>query len=69
MRDLLYLQELGELPIEIPAVISNHSDLKGLVESHGIKFIDQSKLTKSEAEAEIVKFVAELEIDLVVLAR
>ncbi|MFZ4064098.1 MAG: formyltetrahydrofolate deformylase [Candidatus Nanopelagicaceae bacterium] len=69
LRDLLYLQELGELPIEIPAVISNHSDLKGLVESHGIKFIDQSKLTKSEAEAEIVKFVAELEIDLVVLAR
>ncbi len=69
LRDLLYLQELGELPIEIPAVISNHSDLKGLVESHGIKFIDQSKLTKLEAEAEIVKFVAELEIDLVVLAR
>ncbi len=69
LRDLLYLQELGELPIEIPAVISNHSDLKGLVESHGIQFIDQSKLTKSEAEAEIVKFVAELEIDLVVLAR
>ena len=69
LRDLLYLQELGELPIEIPAVVSNHSDLKVLVESHGIKFIDQSKLTKSEAEAEIVKLVKDLEIDLVVLAR
>lgn len=69
LRDLLYLQELGELPIEIPAVVSNHSDLKVLVESHGIKFIDQSKLSKAEAEAEISKLVTELEIDLVVLAR
>jgi len=69
LRDLLYLQELGELPIEIPAVVSNHSDLKVLVESHGIKFIDQSKLSKAEAEAEISKLVSELEIDLVVLAR
>ena len=69
LRDLLYLQELGELPIEIPAVVSNHSDLKVLVESHGIKFIDQSKLDKPAAEAEISKLVTELEIDLVVLAR
>ena len=69
LRDLLYLQELGELPIEIPAVVSNHSDLKTLVESHGIKFIDQSKLSKADAEAEISKLVTELEIDLVVLAR
>jgi formyltetrahydrofolate deformylase len=69
LRDLLYLQELGELPIEIPVVVSNHSDLKTLVESHGIKFIDQSKLTKAEAEAEISKLITELEIDLVVLAR
>jgi formyltetrahydrofolate deformylase len=69
LRDLLYLQELGELPIEIPAVVSNHGDLKALVESHGIKFIDQSKLDKAAAEAEIAKLVSELEIDLVVLAR
>ena len=69
MRDLLYLQELGELPIEIPAVVSNHSDLKALVESHGIKFIDQSKLSKTDAEKQISDLVKELEIDLVVLAR
>jgi formyltetrahydrofolate deformylase len=69
LRDLLYLQELGELPIEIPAVVSNHSDLKALVESHGIKFIDQSKLSKGDAEKQISDLVNELEIDLVVLAR
>jgi len=33
LRDLMYLLELGELPIEIPLVISNHADLKQLVES------------------------------------
>jgi len=69
LRDLLYLQELGELSIEIPAVVSNHSELKTLVESHGIKFIDQSKLTKADSETQISKLVEELEIDLVVLAR
>jgi formyltetrahydrofolate deformylase len=39
LRDLLYLMELGELPIEIPLVISNHEELKPLVESHGISLI------------------------------
>ena len=38
LRDLLYLKELNELPIQIPLVISNHPDLTKLVESHGIKF-------------------------------
>ena len=50
-------------------MVSNHSDLKALVESHGIKFIDQSKLSKTDAEKQISDLVKELEIDLVVLAR
>ncbi len=69
LRDLLYLQDLGELPIEIPAVLSNHGDLKALVESHGIKFIDQSGLAKDAAEAQLRTLVGDLKIDLVVLAR
>ena len=32
LRDLLYLLELNELPIEIPLVISNREDLRDLVE-------------------------------------
>ena len=28
LRDLLYLQELGELPVEIPIVLSNHENLR-----------------------------------------
>ena len=69
LRDLLYLQDLGELPIEIPAVVSNHGDLKALVENHGAKFIDQSGLAKEVAESELHSLVTELKIDLVVLAR
>lgn len=38
LRDLLYLFELGELHIDIPLVVSNHLELKDLVESHGIPF-------------------------------
>ena len=69
LRDLLYLQELGELPIEIPAVISNHGDLQALTESHGIKFIEQSGKNKTEAEKELRDFIKSEGIDLIVLAR
>ena len=57
LRDLLYLQELGELPIEIPAVISNHGDLKTLTESHNITYIDQSGTSNQEAEREIRELI------------
>lgn len=71
LRDLLYLQELNELPIEIPAVVSNHDTLKSLVESHGIPFhfLDVTGLGKPLAETELSKIVTEQEIDFVVLAR
>jgi hypothetical protein len=38
MNDLLYRYRTGALPIEIPAVISNHRDLYQLVASHNIPF-------------------------------
>ena len=71
LRDLLYLQELGELNIEIPLVISNQQELRSLVESHGIKFLylPITPATKSDQEAEILKQIQELKIDFVVLAR
>ena len=71
LRDLLYLLELNELPVEIPLVISNREDLKNLVESHGIPFlylpIDASN--KVAEEAVMLAKVADLKIDFVVLAR
>ena len=68
LRDLLYLQELGELPISIPIVLSNHEELRGLVESHGIPFAVLSP-DKRTAEAEINKMILEHDIDFLVLAR
>jgi formyltetrahydrofolate deformylase len=71
LRDLLYLEDLGELNIEIPLVISNREDLRTLVESHGIKFLHLPVTTESKVsqEAEILKHIDELTIDFVVLAR
>jgi len=71
LRDLLYLEELGELNIEIPLVISNREDLRALVESHGIKFLHLpvTAETKVSQEAEILKQIKDLKIDFVVLAR
>lgn len=71
LRDLMYLLELGELPIEIPLVISNREDLKPLVESHGIPFmcLPVSAVNKAEQEAVILEKISELKIDFVVLAR
>ena len=68
LRDLLYLNELGELKVEIPLVISNHEELRQLVESHGVKFMYLPG-DKATQEAEISKQIQELKIDFVVLAR
>jgi len=71
LRDLMYLLELGELPIEIPLVVSNRQDLKQLIESHGIPFmhlpIDAGN--KAAQENVLIAKVKELGIDFVVLAR
>jgi formyltetrahydrofolate deformylase len=71
LRDLLYLLELNEMPIEIPLVVSNREDLKQLVESHGIAFlylpIDASN--KAAQEKVLLEKISELNIDFVVLAR
>ena len=71
LRDLLYLEELGELNVEIPLVISNREELRSLVESHGVKFLflPVSADTKASQEAEILKQIEVLKIDFVVLAR
>ena len=71
LRDLMYLLELGELPIEIPLVISNREDLKQLVKSHNIPFLylPVDTLNKEGQEAVVLAKVAELKIDFLVLAR
>ena len=71
LRDLLYLQELNEMPIDIAGVVSNHEDLRALVESHGLPFIylPVSSLGKSVAETELISLIDKEKVELVVLAR
>ena len=71
LRDLLYLLELGELPIEIPVVVSNHEELRALVESHGFTFIHLpvTAATKATQEQELLALIEKHSIDFVVLAR
>ncbi|KQZ76157.1 formyltetrahydrofolate deformylase [Nocardioides sp. Root151] len=71
LNDLLFRTSTGALQIEIPAVVSNHPDAEALVRSYDIDFhhIPVTAATKPEAEAEVLRLVAEQEVHLVVLAR
>jgi formyltetrahydrofolate deformylase len=71
LNDLLFLQRSGTLPIEIPAIVSNHQDLAGLAEFYGIPFhhLPVTPDTKVQAEDELRKIIAEEGIELTVLAR
>jgi formyltetrahydrofolate deformylase len=69
--DLLYRWDLGELPIDIPLIVSNHPDLEPVATRYGIPFVHLpvSRGTKPEAEAEVLRLVAGHRVDFVVLAR
>jgi formyltetrahydrofolate deformylase len=71
LRDLLYLQELNEMPIDIAGVVSNHETLRVLVESHGLPFIylPIDALGKDVAESQILALIEKEQVELVVLAR
>ncbi|MEA2932966.1 MAG: formyltetrahydrofolate deformylase [Actinomycetota bacterium] len=69
--DLLYRWRAGELAIDIPLVVSNHTDLGELVAGHGIAFehLPVTPETRADADARLLRLVDENAIDLVVLAR
>jgi len=71
LLDLLYRHRSGDLPIDIPVVVSNHPELRELVEGHGVAFahVPVTKDTKPEAEAELSALVEQHGVDVVVLAR
>ncbi len=71
LMDLLYRWQRGELPVDIPLVVSNHEDARALVEGHGIPFahVPVTRETKPQAEARLFDLVAEHAVDFVVLAR
>ncbi|WUS39713.1 formyltetrahydrofolate deformylase [Kitasatospora sp. NBC_01250] len=71
LNDLLFRTSIGALPIEIVAVVSNHTDFAELTASHGVDFvhIPVTRETKAQAEQQLLDLVEAERVDLVVLAR
>ena len=71
LNDLLHRARLGELPIEVVAVVSNHKDHEELVKWHRIPFfhVPVTPDTKPAAEGRLLKLISQYEVELVVLAR
>ncbi|MDF1656124.1 MAG: formyltetrahydrofolate deformylase [Verrucomicrobiales bacterium] len=69
--DLLSRHESGELPMEIPLIISNREDLKPVAERFGIPFyhFPITKETKQGQETAEIALLRDHEVDLVILAR
>ncbi len=72
LNDLLFRQRAGQLPIEIPQIIANHSDLNDLAQFYGIEF-NAHKITtaaeKSKFERMLRDYIHSTGIELIVLAR
>ena len=71
LNDLLHRARLGELPIDVVAVVSNHRDHEELVKWHQIPFfhVPVTADTKPAAEARLLELIDEYDVELVVLAR
>jgi formyltetrahydrofolate deformylase len=71
LNDLLYRCRSGALPIEVPVVVSNHTDFESLVTSQGIAFrhMPVTRETRDAQEAALQRLIDEHGIELIVLAR
>jgi formyltetrahydrofolate deformylase len=72
LGDLLYRNRIGELPMDITGIISNHPREAlnvSLIDDIPFHYLPVTKETKSEQEARIKAIVDETCSDLVVLAR
>ena len=69
--DLLWRVKTGELCMNVPLVISNHSDLEEICSSFSIPFklIEVNKNNKADSESKILDLLHEYNIDLGVLAK
>lgn len=71
LADLLHRWHSGELDCDITSVISNHDDLRSMVEWHGIPFhhVPVDPKDKEPAFAEVTRLVEEQQAECIVLAR
>ncbi|HEU5046626.1 MAG TPA: formyltetrahydrofolate deformylase [Rickettsiales bacterium] len=71
LNDLLHRYTTGTLPVEIPAIISNHPDFREIVEWNRIPFhhLPIEAGDKRAQESQVLDLIEEHKIELVVLAR
>ena len=71
LLDLLWRTRTGELPMQVPLVISNHPDLGPMAEEFGARFahVPISAANREAAEARHLELLAEHGIELVILAK
>jgi formyltetrahydrofolate deformylase len=71
LNDLLHRNQGAECPIEVAAVVSNHDDMRDLVEWHGIPYhhLPVTPESKPAQEEEMLRIVADAGAELLVLAR
>ena len=75
LNDLLFRYRTGLLPVEIPAIVSNHTEFYQLAASYNIPFHHLPLAAGASAEAKraqeerVLEIVQANDIDLVVLAR
>ena len=71
LNDLLYRHRTGELKMDITTVVSNHPDLRAMVEGHNIPFVclPVTPETKAGREQQLLDIVSATDSELVVLAR
>ena len=71
LYDMLARWQSGEWLIDIPVVVSNHTDLEPVARRYDLRFehVTVTAETKGEAERRVLELLAGLEVDLIVLAR
>lgn len=72
LNDLLFRQRAGQLPVELPMVFGNHSDLESLADFYGISFAEHQingEADKQSFEATLRDYIKANDIELIVLAR
>ena len=71
LTDLLFRARSQGLPIDVVGVVGNHEDLRPVAEFYGAPFtcVPVTRDTKEAAEAELLRLVGDLDVELVVLAR
>ncbi|WP_298725397.1 formyltetrahydrofolate deformylase [uncultured Ferrovibrio sp.] len=71
LNDLLYRYSIGALPVEIPAIVSNHRDWYQRAAAHDIPYYHWpvTPETKAQQEERLLDLIQTEKIELVILAR